>query len=250
MSYVKDLSAEHMWYVLNFGLVMEKEGNREAGTPKSFKFRIDKNLFGREWTNNIHMFKQRMEECVKILKSQGYNIVEIKMSVKWKLSIGLGYPTPTETSLQIHHTYGVPYIPSSAIKGVLRHWLEQWKVINYIASVPLAEVFGKTKGRNDGYSSRGKVIFFDAFPEKVEVDLDIINVHYPKYYAGLEPPHDAQNPNPVHFPVVVKGEFKFIVGSKDLGNEVLNTLMHELKEALATIGIGAKTRSGYGRFEI
>lgn len=45
----------------------------------------------------------------------------LRASVAWRLAIGLGNPNPLETSLSLHPQYGVPVIPSSAVKGLARH---------------------------------------------------------------------------------------------------------------------------------
>ncbi|MEP9412277.1 MAG: type III-B CRISPR module RAMP protein Cmr6 [Candidatus Brocadia sp.] len=43
--------------------------------------------------------------------------------VDWRLVIGVGGSSVYETSMTLHHIYGIPYIPGSAIKGVLRHFI-------------------------------------------------------------------------------------------------------------------------------
>jgi len=45
-----------------------------------------------------------------------------KAVVNWRMIVGLGSAHVDETSMTLHHTYGVPYIPSSAIKGSLRNY--------------------------------------------------------------------------------------------------------------------------------
>ncbi len=41
----------------------------------------------------------------------------------WRLAIGLGSGSVFETSMSLHHIYGFPYIPASAVKGALRSYL-------------------------------------------------------------------------------------------------------------------------------
>jgi len=48
---------------------------------------------------------------------------EFELTTNWKLSIGLGAVSVYETSITLHHIYGVPYIPASAIKGSLRSYI-------------------------------------------------------------------------------------------------------------------------------
>ena len=48
----------------------------------------------------------------------------IKLKVDWRLSIGFGTASVLETGITLNRVYGIPYIPSSSIKGILRHyWL-------------------------------------------------------------------------------------------------------------------------------
>ena len=42
-----------------------------------------------------------------------------------RLIIGLGGESPLETGLTLHHTFGVPIIPGSAIKGLAAHYCDQ-----------------------------------------------------------------------------------------------------------------------------
>lgn len=40
-----------------------------------------------------------------------------------RIIVGKGLNTIFETGMQLHHIYGFPYIPASAVKGVLRSWI-------------------------------------------------------------------------------------------------------------------------------
>lgn len=39
---------------------------------------------------------------------------------------GLGRKHPVENGFLWHHTLGVPYLPGSSVKGMVRAWIEQW----------------------------------------------------------------------------------------------------------------------------
>ncbi|WP_022855930.1 type III-B CRISPR module RAMP protein Cmr6 [Thermodesulfobacterium thermophilum] len=47
-----------------------------------------------------------------------------------RLIVGLGSTSVLETSIKLHHIYGVPYIPSTAIKGLLRAY-KLWKLADW-----------------------------------------------------------------------------------------------------------------------
>lgn len=41
-----------------------------------------------------------------------------------RLLLGHGLPSPVDVGLKVHHTWGVPIIPGSAVKGLLAHYIE------------------------------------------------------------------------------------------------------------------------------
>ncbi|MBC7248558.1 MAG: type III-B CRISPR module RAMP protein Cmr6 [Actinobacteria bacterium] len=54
--------------------------------------------------------------------AEEYEVVEIGiLRPEWRMVVGLGGESVYETSMTLHHIYGFPYIPGSAIKGVTRH---------------------------------------------------------------------------------------------------------------------------------
>ena len=182
---------------------------------------------------------------------QGIEPYCVDATVDWRLIVGLGSEHVQETSMTFHHIYGIPYIPGSAVKGVLRHWwlndgfadnngnIDEKKALkdaNFIA------VFGSEE-------QKGEVQFLDAYPEEVHFATDIMNPHYSKYYDGKEPPTDHQNPVPIPFLTVEKTTFRFVFLAKD--EKLFDNKFKELfKKALELKGIGAKTSVGYGYFRI
>ncbi len=51
------------------------------------------------------------------------NIKDVNLKTDWRMALGLGNESVYETSITLHHIYGIPYIPASAIKGVVRSWI-------------------------------------------------------------------------------------------------------------------------------
>ncbi len=220
---------------------------------------------------------KRVKKTIKEdFQKNGFITQNFSCVLSWRLVIGLGASHPQETSMTLHHIYGIPYIPGSAVKGVTRHWavlkfaeeyvkkgknieeaieavakalengeeLEELKDIYLnpeITFQDLIKIFGTQK-------EEGKVIFFDAYPdENIKLKIDIMNPHYPKYYTGNEPPADWQNPNPIKFLTVENTKFQFYLSSRD--KDLLNKAKTLLKDALKNHGIGAKTSIGYGIFQ-
>ncbi len=79
---------------------------------------------GDGWTvgNALEALHRRREEIERALGTQGYKFGELDVEVAWRLIVGLGLPSPLETGITLHHLYGFPYLPGSAIKGVTRNW--------------------------------------------------------------------------------------------------------------------------------
>lgn len=160
-----------------------------------------------------------------------------------RMAVGLGEDSVLETSVTLHHTFGVPYIPGSALKGLAAsfarlHLGEFWRP----GTTAYRTLFGDTH-------IAGYVTFFDAMPLPGTKLLypDVITVHHPKYYRGEEePPADWDSPNPVPFLsatgrylVALSGPAKWVEATFDV-----------LAHAFIHLGIGAKTSSGYGRLRL
>ncbi len=115
----------------------------------------------------------------------------------------------------------------------------------------LATAFRKIFGTT---AQAGGAIFLDAIPAKApELQLDVMNPHFPKYYSGeTEYPTDSQNPIPVFFLTVAAGqEFHFAVGwrgKREEDDKLRPQATNWLKAGLQNLGAGAKTSAGYGYF--
>ncbi|GHV23169.1 hypothetical protein AGMMS49959_15450 [Planctomycetales bacterium] len=206
-----------------------------------------------------------------------------KFAVNSRLIIGLGGENVLETGLTLHHTYGVPYIPGAALKGLCAHYYAQSlaapklsaderlknpnlpqkdrdKIIDAIYTEVkkdpfYAAVFGDQK-------SAGMVQFHDAWicPDSVADCLvdDVMTPHHSDYYAGKAAPTDFDAPVPVSF-LAVTGEFLVVLTCDDTdddgkitarGQNWLNKVWELLGAALKANGIGGKTNSGYGYGEL
>jgi CRISPR-associated protein Cmr6 len=171
----------------------------------------------------------------------------------WRVIVGIGAESVYETSISLHHVYGIPYIPASAIKGVTRSYAiatdfecEEGEALQ---DYRFCQIFGNPKDK-DNPARQGKIMFLDAFPDKLNaqsIEVDVMNPHYPKYYQGSEPPTDTQSPNPIPFLTVADTTFLFILGVKSSADkDLLKTAQCWLHGALTEHGIGAKTAVGYG----
>lgn len=155
---------------------------------------------------------------------------------------GLGGAHPFETGFVWHRTLGVPYLPGSGVKGAVRAWAEQWLEEEDEA----ARLFGDT-------NRQGSLVMLDSLPVKPpRLETDVMTPHFGEYYGEGKPPADYLSPNPVAFLAVVAGsKFRFsLIPSRKRDKGLVERGAELLKEALETIGAGAKTSGGYGSFSV
>jgi hypothetical protein len=97
----------------------------------------------------------------------------------------------------------------------------------------------------------GSVIFLDALPvEPVALDADVMTPHYGPWYQKGDPPGDWHSPTPIPFLTVAPGQtFQFALLPRTPADKAdCETTATLLKDALQTLGAGAKTAVGYGQF--
>jgi CRISPR-associated protein Cmr6 len=171
-----------------------------------------------------------------------------------RLVIGLGTQAVRETNIALLHTWGVPFLPGSALKGLASaaaHRLARnatWEKAHEqrAQGEDHALMFGDTE-------NAGCVVFHDAWwiPEPgdktLPLDVDVMTVHHPDYYRdGKSPPADWDEPKPVAF-LTARGKYQVALS----GPKVWVRRAGEWLEAgLAELGIGAKTQAGYGRMSL
>jgi CRISPR-associated protein Cmr6 len=135
----------------NFALKYQKAARcikDDKGKDKFFFFKNDRREFrdGRPATGdkffirpnygslNFPNIGTRQEAQVKALFPDEKSKV-VKIKPDWRLICGLSGGI-YETNMTLHHVYGVPYIPASSIKGVVRSWI----ITNvFIEDVPIEE---------------------------------------------------------------------------------------------------------------
>jgi CRISPR-associated protein Cmr6 len=235
-------------YYNNFSLLFRKyvpwrDSDLKFKTDKWEEF--EKFSFDDKSISNLH---QRNDAVLQNFSTLGCPILNFSMQTSWRLITGIGASSSLEVGMILHHIYGIPYIPSSSIKGLLHSYLAtqtDWD------KSEIRNLFGS--GDDEfGDASKGKIVFLDAYPEPgFQISVDIMNNHYQKYYQGEAPPGDWMDPNPIKFLTVKDASFVFRMFSTDasIENEKLQQIAEKLAEALELFGIGAKTAVGYGRLE-
>jgi len=169
---------------------------------------------------------------------------------KGRMIIGLGSENVLETGVTLNHTYGTPFIPGTALKGLASHYCNLvWGAadLRYKSNGEYhTAIFGTT-------DDSGHFTFHDGWivPDSLEGSLrkDVMTPHHGEYYSGNNEPTDFDDPNPVTFLSIV-GTFHIAVSCDiqgDLGKKWNNLVFGMLSDALLEWGIGGKTSSGYGR---
>ncbi|MDR1282292.1 MAG: type III-B CRISPR module RAMP protein Cmr6 [Opitutaceae bacterium] len=185
---------------------------------------------------------------------------------------GLGREHPVENGFAWHHTLGTPYLPGSSVKGAVRSFLATWMdtpepettmVTSEISKEEITHILGPRAWKDeqgnwhDTEHTAGTVIFLDAIPvERPLLKADVMTPHYDPYYQdvnGKTAPGDWHSPIPIPFLTVAPGaKFLFAVLPRRANNtndqEDCKKIINWLGDALQTVGAGAKTAIGYGRF--
>ena len=210
----------------------------------------------RDILKNKHWFQYSFYKSYE----EKYEVLIITAKLISPLITGIGQTHPNEVGMTFDHTLGIPYIPASSIKGVVRFShtlgllgdLSEEYFDDEAEWTNISEIFGK--GRNkDNESNMGNIIFLDAYPESVpNLSVDIMNPHFGEYYSGNKPPADYLNPIPIKFLTVAKGTtfiFRYMI-NKAKSSELMKLAKAAIEKALTKEGIGAKTAVGYGLFKI
>lgn len=218
-------------------------GGKEKPIPENAKsewvITFAKNIAGND--KQLTEYAARTRALVTHLQGQAFTA-----RTQGRLVAGTGRSHPIEVGLAWHHTLGVPHLPGSGFKGIVREWAEGWldKEIDQ-------ELVNKLLGRQEEV---GAVVFLDALPTRpVKLAADVMTPHYGDYYqdnSGNTPPGDWLSPTPIPFLTVADDqEFLFAVVPADpTHNSLCGQAMVWLQDALADLGAGAKTAAGYGRF--
>lgn len=214
----------------------------------------------------------------------GPDTVCFKVEALERVLVGHGNPSPVEVGLTLHHTWGVPVLPGSALKGLTAGYVEavygpdpgreererelfrgvEWEGSRMVRGpgTVYRRLFGAPDvtgpGGHEG-ASQGEVVFHDALwvpaQGKPMLARDVLTVHQRGYYAsgGETWPGDFDDPNPVAFLTVAPGACFLVALSVAPevrgGRELLARAARYLKEALGDWGVGGKTAAGYGRFK-
>ncbi len=185
---------------------------------------------------------------------------------------GLGNEHPLENGFAFLNPYGLPYLPGSGVKGVLRQAARelasaQWGDTKGWTEDRITYLFGLESENGNTNHQRGALGFWDVLPmlEGYRLQVEVMTPHQSHYYqerldaksGGSISPHDSGQPNPINFLTVPPGsKFAFHVQCDVpfLGRHAPDLaaggwqplLVAAFEHAFAWLGFGAKTAVGYG----
>ncbi len=247
------LAKEHEFTVCN----PEDQGSKESAV--NFYF----NKYNKILRDHIssHLKKKHVNQVQYCSRMEKIGLCCLAISVRLKspLLCGVGHTHPSETSLTFEHNLGIPYIPASSVKGLVRFGYLLNFVRNNMDKLADRDCFNEEEETlvPDMFgiqTKRGKIVFLDAYPVNFpELKLDILNPHYKDYYQNDPPlpPADNQDPIPVRF-LTVAPETEFVfraVLHREIKNEAREQCLQAYKRILTEEGVGSKTSLGYGLFE-
>ncbi len=216
---------------------------------------------------------QALEAAARSYAALGFAYLRIEAQLLSPLILGLGLEHPSEKGFRFDWTLGLPVIPASGIKGVVRlAWLVN--ELNLLHNKEAAHSFAVEVERNifpdpfrrlfgaggDKDALRGGIIFLDAYPKTLpRLKAEIMNCHYPDYLnRATRGPTEDQRPNPQKYwavaPHLTDGRPLSFVFRLLLSPEIQKQpdlqegLLAAFEGALAEHGLGAKTAVGHGRF--
>jgi len=254
-------------------------------------------------TNLMRANQERWGDMVR--NSAG---IAFTMNTVERLVAGLGASHVLETALTLDRNTGLPYLPGSTVKGLVRAWglveiasqlgvslddvqiagKDEKNLLNVTAemliSEPAERLFQSLQKLRpvsedaEAYvqwfrfifgwqGEAGAVCFVDgiyAGERAPRYAADVMTPHYVNYYTenGGKPPAEDDNPNPVSFITVDRGNIfafgliprlsAFITFDDEDRETKLTTALDVatdwLVRSLSQMGVGSKTAAGYGFF--
>lgn len=240
-------------------------------TVKEDKERILKYKLG----GNIKDFiKDRDKEFEKFNKnSSDFNMFSFTAKVQYPgLVVGMANPTMNsikdkfcqenknedfKTGFTFDYVSGLPYIPGSSIKGILRESIKKYKedvskylgikenIDLYISNL-IDMLFGDDQGSNE--CSNAEVFKRDVFFDAIIIDGD--KNKYILKEDFITPHFEFENPKPIRILALkpeVKIKFYFMMKRDEIGGIACHKRFDLYKGLLLDLGVGAKTNTGYGK---
>lgn len=191
-------------------------------------------------------YSTRLEELTRRTKLIAKNSFSVQCP--WRIRVG-GHRGPESILLPAFDALGIPYIPSSTLRGVartqaIREIMAQQNIDWKNAEKQIASWFGsvETKNKTD---QAGKVVFLDAYPLPNQNVLAVDMANNIWQWDNNTPKY-SPNPNP--FLSLEKP--MFLIGLRLASNCQDNDILEKVKQWLIKglqAGIGSQINTGYGQ---
>ena len=196
-------------------------------------------------------YTQRLEQLNQRTQLLAKDGIAFQVKSTWRIRVG-GHRGPESILLPAFDALGMPYIPSSTLRGVARNQAIreimaennlEWKD----AEKEIAPYFGDINAKEEK-NKTGKVVFFDAYPlpsKNGGLEMDMANNIWSWKDDSLE---YSPNPNPFFS----LKESTFLIGlrlrlaSNCQDEKILEKVKQWLKKGLQ-LGIGSQVNTGYGQ---
>lgn len=173
---------------------------------------------------------------------------------------GTGNAHPLENGFTWHPTLGMPYLPGSAVKGLVRAVVETALDESPEEKACVLRLWFGTEEKGDVAEQAGAFIFLDALPvAPCELKAEVLTPHMGKWYekgqkdplAADTMPGDWHSPVPVLWLAASNLCLQFAVMPRPgIQQACLEDLWQALEYGLQNLGAGAKTAIGYGLFSM
>lgn len=221
----------------------------------------DEALHGREsqWRKELaqakgpEAYRPAFERWTEALHGMGADLFEADLVAR--MTVSLGTPSPSENGLALHHTYGIPYVPGSTLKGAMRAIAQEMLNLPDLDPTkkssevdkrfaPILSTFGSVE-------NMAAVTVFDAMwvPDNRRPPLvrEAWTPHHQSYMTGSSAlPLESEAPIPLSLfavPAGTKFRFALLLPGPEWRGSITSVLDRTLHR-----GVGAKHHQGYGRF--
>ncbi len=208
----------------------------------------------RFWAQICRWHTYEREVCEALRSRQNATLCSHRPESRWEseattispFTTGLGNEHPLENGFSFLNPYGLPYLPGSGVKGVVREAARQLSEGEWedsrgwdkepagsftvrvdgeektIGLTALDVLFGRETPEGESEHFRGVLSFWDVIPQIPgdQLRVEVMTPHQSHYYQQKEErksgdstsPHDSGQPNPILFLTVPPGaKFRFVV---------------------------------------
>ena len=161
-------------------------------------------------------------------------IVEVEYD--WQVRVGGVSGFRERLIPAMHPVYGIPYVPASTLKGILRAWVRQQGDIEQKAADRILGYLCEAKAQT------AAVEVFDAFPTGPSLRVDIATPQW-----EWQGDHVIYGPSPHSMLSLSQPSLKIGLTYTSCGSEAdVETAVGWLERALAESSLGARASAGYG----